>query len=178
MKRLSLSVVIGVLMVLVMGLTAGAANTSITVQMQPQNNSGESGTATLTDMGNNQTQVVLNLTGAPANAQPAHIHEGTCANLNPTPKYPLTNVSNGQSTTTVNVSLASLMTGGFAINVHKSATEASTYFSCGNIPAATAGTVAPQTGHATGNSAELALVAALGIITLAGGTVLRRRAAH
>jgi hypothetical protein len=175
MKRLSLSIVVGALMLLLMGLTASAADNSITVQLQAQNNSGESGTATLTDMGNNQTHVVLKLTNPPADAQPAHIHEGTCANLNPTPKYPLTNVTNGASDTTVNVSLASLMTGGFAINVHKSAAEASVYYSCGNIPAAS---VAPATGHSSRNGAELALVAALAGLTLVGGTYLRRRAAH
>lgn len=182
MKRLSISVAVGILMVLVMGLTASAATNSVTVNLQAENNSGESGTATLTDMGNNQTKVVLNLTGAPAGvAQPVHIHDGNCgATLNPTPKYPLTSLKDGKSETTVNVSLATLMTGKFAINAHKSAAEASVYVSCGNIPAATAGTVAPQTGAGAGagSSVALGLIAVLAIAGLGGGLFLRRRAAH
>src|SRR5438067_9399567 len=71
----------------------------VTIPLNEQNGSGESGTATLTDMGNGQTQVVLKLSNAPTVAQPAHIHKGTCANLDPTPLYPLTSVTNGQSDT-------------------------------------------------------------------------------
>jgi hypothetical protein len=33
-----------------------------------------------------------------------------------------------------NVELSSLQTGGFAINVHKSAADLATYTSCGDIP--------------------------------------------
>jgi hypothetical protein len=178
MKRFSISVVIGAVMLMMMALSAGAAGNSVTVQLQAQNNSGESGTATLTDMGNNQTKVTLNLSGAPAGvAQPAHIHEGTCANLNPTPKYPLTNVMDGKSDTTVNVSLSSIMTGGFAINVHKSAAEVSTYFSCGNIPASSGGSsqVAPQTGAGQSSALLGGIIAVLAGSVVAGGLVLRRR---
>ncbi|MCL4509047.1 MAG: hypothetical protein M1296_05940, partial [Chloroflexi bacterium] len=50
---------------------------SVTVPIAAQNNSGISGTATLTAMGS-QTQVVLSLTGEPAGgSEPAHIHTGT-----------------------------------------------------------------------------------------------------
>jgi len=63
-------------------LAADTASTSL----QPQNNSGESGTATLTKAGDNQTKVVLEVQGAPAGvSQPVHIHKGTCAKLDPKP---------------------------------------------------------------------------------------------
>src|SRR5262250_1660567 len=59
-----------------------AQDAPVTVKLDAQNGSGETGTATFTPQGN-KTQVVLQLTGAPSAAQPAHIHEGSCAKLNP-----------------------------------------------------------------------------------------------
>ena len=120
---------------LLLGATsfALAADTAST-PLQPQNNSGESGTATLTKAGDNQTKVVLEVQGAPAGvSQPVHIHKGTCTKLDPKPAYPLSPVVNGKSETTVKVSLDSLQKGGYAINGHKSAQEASTYVFCGDI---------------------------------------------
>ncbi|MBI3914785.1 MAG: hypothetical protein HY327_11460, partial [Chloroflexi bacterium] len=66
-------------------------------------------------------------------AQPGHIHEGACPGVGSV-KYPLTNTTDGKSTTTVDASLASLQAGGFAINLHKSTTEAGVYVACGSIP--------------------------------------------
>jgi hypothetical protein len=124
-----------VLGLLLLGVTPVAlAADSASTKLQPQNNSGESGTATLTKAGDNQTKVVLEVQGAPAGTpQPVHIHKGTCAKLDPKPAYPLSPVMNGKSETTVNASLESLEKGGYAINGHKSAQEVSTYVFCGNI---------------------------------------------
>ena len=106
----------------------------INVQLTPQNNSGESGTAVLTDAGP-KTKVVVEIKGAPAGVgQPLHVHKGTCAQLNPQPAYGLTTLSNGKSETTIDVPIGDLRKG-FAINGHKSAQEASVYVFCGNIPA-------------------------------------------
>jgi Cu/Zn superoxide dismutase len=102
-----------------------------------QNGSGETGTVTLTPMGSS-TKVVVTLSGAPAEAQPAHIHPGTCAKLDPVPKYPLTNVVDGKSTTTVAVSVATLTAGGFAVNVHKSTSDLKDYVACGDLTSAPA----------------------------------------
>jgi len=117
---------------LVLGVTSVAL--AVEVKLEPQNSSGESGTATLTKAGENQTKVVVEVKGAPAGvSQPMHIHKGTCANLDPKPAYPLSPVVNGKSETTVNASLDSLEKGGYAINGHKSAQEAKTYVFCGPI---------------------------------------------
>ena len=111
-------------------LSADAAST----KLAPHNNSGESGTATLTKAGDSQTKVVLDVKGAPSGvSQPVHIHKGTCDKLDPKPAYPLSPLVNGKSETTVNTSLDSLEKGGYAINGHKSAQEASTYVFCGAI---------------------------------------------
>lgn len=121
-------------LVLLGATSLAAAADSATVKLAPQNNSGESGTATLTSVGQNQTKVVLQVTGAPSGvSQPVHIHKGTCDKLDPKPAYPLSPLVNGKSETTVKASLDSLEKGGYAINGHKSAKEASTYVFCGNI---------------------------------------------
>ncbi len=112
---------------------AGAPS-EVTIQLGTLNDSGESGTATLTAAGA-QTKVVLNVTGQPAGVdQPTHIHEGTCANLNPQPAFPLTDVKDGKSETTIDASLSDLLSGKYAINVHKSAADLATYVVCGDLP--------------------------------------------
>jgi len=88
---------------------------TVTVELEAVNNSGVSGKATLTPVDNN-TKVVIN-----------------CENLGE-PKYPLEAVKNGESETTVDVKLSDITTGDFAINVHKSEEEISTYVACGEIP--------------------------------------------
>jgi hypothetical protein len=139
MKHLA-SLVLAGLVPLAGGIAFAADNSMmmsskpVTVQMKAQNGSGENGTATLTQSGANIV-VKISLKGGVAGPQPAHIHTGTCAKLNPAPKYPLSSVVNGMSTTTLkNMKLASLETGGYAINVHKSAADIKTYVSCGDIP--------------------------------------------
>lgn len=109
------------------------AATTASVTLSAQNHSGQSGTATLRQNGHNVV-VTLHMSGLPTGvAEPAHIHPGTCAKLNPAPKYPLTNATNGTTTTTIrNVQLASLLGGHYAINVHN-ATNLKIYVSCGNI---------------------------------------------
>ena len=110
-----------------------------TLQLQPQNGSGESGTATLTQT---PKGVVVSVTTdtAPAAPQPAHIHKGTCANLDPAPAYPLSNVTSaggkGASMTTVSgVTLAQLESAPYAINLHKSTSDIKDYVACTDIKA-------------------------------------------
>jgi len=124
---------IGLLGVLGFAAPASPAD-SLKVTMAPQAGSSESGTAMLTKEGADTTKVVVNLSGA-TGQQPAHIHKGTCSNLDPKPTYPLAPVANGKSETLVKASLADLEKGGYAINVHKSAQDVKTYVSCGEIAA-------------------------------------------
>src|SRR3989338_217545 len=96
---------------------------SVTIQLSSQNNSGETGTATLTNE-NGKTKVVLLLNGAPANvAQPAHIHSQPCANIGAV-KYPLTSALNGASQTILDIPLSQILSElPLAVNVHKSNAE-------------------------------------------------------
>ncbi|HKX39723.1 MAG TPA: hypothetical protein VJO99_01085, partial [Burkholderiaceae bacterium] len=90
-------------------------------------------TATLTPQGD-KTQVVIKLAGAPEGTpQPAHIHDGSCAKLDAKPRVPLQNVVGGNSTTTLDMKLADIMSKGGAINVHKSAADLKTYVACGDM---------------------------------------------
>jgi hypothetical protein len=107
----------------------------VTIPMHAQNGSGEDGSAILTQEGGD-VKVVISLKGAPSADQPAHIHDGTCADLKAV-AYPLTSVTSGSSTTMIrSASLAKwLKGGGFSINVHESAADLGKYVSCGEITA-------------------------------------------
>jgi hypothetical protein len=103
----------------------------VKITLDPQNNSGEKGTATIFDV-QGKAKVIINMTGIPAKVlQPDHIHFGSCANLGGV-KYPLTNVGNGAAQTMLPVSLAELVAQPFAINVHKSAAQINVYVACGD----------------------------------------------
>src|SRR4030095_12319388 len=91
------------------------------------------GTATLTPQGDG-TKVEISLKGQPMGvAQPAHIHDGSCAKLDPKPKHGLANVTDGKSTTVVPVKLDDLKKEKVAINVHRSTDDLKTYVACGDI---------------------------------------------
>ena len=105
----------------------------LTIPLTAQNNSGENGTATLTQDGS-KTKVYIEMTGAPVGSiQPAHIHDGTCAKLDKAPKWPLEALKDGKSTTIVPATMAEIMQQKTAINIHKSATELKDYVACGDI---------------------------------------------
>jgi len=107
--------------------------TMVNITLKEQSNSSEMGTATLTE--DNETVIVsLSLTGFPENvSQPAHVHNGSCLNLSEI-VYPLTNVLNGTSETTLNVTFSQLESElPLAINVHQSEENSSVYVSCGDL---------------------------------------------
>jgi hypothetical protein len=114
------------------GTTTSKSGGGLDVPLQEQNFSGEDGTATLTAQGQ-KTRVVIQMASYAANAQPAHIHKGTCMSLDATPAYPLNNVVKGKSTTVVNVPLTKLLDGKYAINMHRSAKQMKIYVACGDI---------------------------------------------
>ncbi len=104
------------------------------VTLSEVNQSGQSGTATLKEE-NGKTTVTVELVGFVKDvAQPAHIHIGSCPGVGAV-KYPLTNVVNGKSSTTISPTLKDLKAQlPLAINVHKSAAEISSYTACGELP--------------------------------------------
>src|SRR5690349_18153872 len=146
MKKLVVVLLVAVLALplLSAGHARAAAGKVVRLTLIDENGSGEDGSAQLTDLGDGTTKVELLMLNAPDGAvQPAHIHKGSCANLDPNPAYPLNNITDGKSTTVVNVSLTELTSEKYAINVHKSAAEISVYVSCGNLPVG-AGSTGPM----------------------------------
>jgi len=111
------------------------------ILLNAQNNSGLNAKYQLTAVGSSsgissQTKVVLIANNASQGvSMPAHIHSGSCANLGAV-KYPLSNLINGASTTTINASILQLKLDlPLAINIHKSVTEAGIYVACADLNA-------------------------------------------
>jgi hypothetical protein len=161
---------------------------SVTVQFTTLNDSGVTGSATLTAQGN-QTLVQLRVTGI-TGQHPDHIHRSTCANPEPQPTYPLTDVvlnpanNQGESETLVDVSLDELLTNPYLILIHKSKQEINVYVACADIKAATTSTggtnmpvtgVGPTAPDAARRDIELVGLLALGAgFAVIAGSRLRR----
>ena len=108
------------------------AKAPLTISMKALNGSTETGTAVLTDSAKGLV-VSLKIKNSKGQ-QPAHIHKGSCAKLDPKPEEALHNVVNGTSLTTVpGLTIAKLLASPHAINVHKSLSDLPTYVSCGDI---------------------------------------------
>lgn len=103
------------------------------VQLETLNDSGVTGTVTLTDLGDGRTRVDVAVQPAGNLDMPAHIHPGTCDDLIPQPTHPLQNVVNGASTTTVRATVADLTGGGLAVNLHRSNDDLGTYTACAEL---------------------------------------------
>lgn len=122
--------------------SSGAASGSpvpgqMTINLDQQNNSGESGTAVLSTLPSGKLNVLLTLSGgAITTPQPAHIHLGSCPNVGAV-KYQLTNIVNGKSSTNLTITLAQLQTmlttQKMSINAHESAAKIMNYTACGNL---------------------------------------------
>ncbi len=69
-----------------------------------------------------------------AGNHPAHIHAGTCDDIDPEPAYPLTNVdAEGRSVGVVDVALDTLLTDPYVVDIHLSPTELGTLIACAEI---------------------------------------------
>lgn len=116
------------------GDEAGAsAAEGITVELAEEKSSGQSGTATLTPVGDTKTRVVVTLSNPPDVPQPSHVHPGSCGDLGD-PVAALANVVGGKAETVVDMSLAELQRGGLVVHAHKSEEEYDVSVACGEIP--------------------------------------------
>jgi hypothetical protein len=169
-QQWTIAIVSGLMVGLVGATTIAAAQSqTLSLQMASQNNSGITGTATLTQMASG-VRVEIRVTGAGSGPQPAHIHEGSCTQLNPTPQFSLLNVTNGTSTTDVQTTIQALAATPHADHMHKSADELSVYVACADIAPGTL----PRTGEAEAPNGLLSLLSGLGLVGL--GLVLWRQA--
>lgn len=106
---------------------------ALTLELVEQNGSGQSGTATLTPVGDGSTRIVLELSNAGDVAQPAHAHPGRCDDLGP-PVAGLESLVAGRSETIVPLSLSELQAGGLVVHAHKSDAEFEISVACAPIP--------------------------------------------
>jgi hypothetical protein len=111
----------------------GPQDAGRTIQLDTLNDSGVSGTAVLTEIGDDQVRVVVDVEPGNYPDMPAHIHPGTCTDLVPLPRYPLANVVDGHSETEITASFAELFAGGLALNLHASSDDWETYTACAEL---------------------------------------------
>lgn len=194
-----LAVVVAVAFVGPVGAQSQDDSESITIDLNEVEESGVSGSATLTAKGD-EVIVSSQIEGEMVTGDhPTHIHTGTCEDFDPDPTFPLNTVvldpvdNEGVSETTVDaISLDELLRGDWVILVHKSAEELTTYLVCGDIkadedgqnadqqegvggmsevPSAGAGTAVSDRGGATTLLIALGTVVAL---TAVAGIAMRR----
>jgi hypothetical protein len=175
-RRLPLALVLGVLTGLAICMSANAQGQTTTVELTSQNSSGVSGTAMLADVGG-KLRVEIRANGAGAGPQPAHIHEGNCAQLNPAPKFALTDVVNGVSNTDIDGSLQAVLSTPHAIHMHKSPDELPIYVACAdvrmaNVRMADQPVMLPTAGDAPASAGTPTVLAAVGLFLSIAGYAL------
>ncbi|MGA2759711.1 MAG: hypothetical protein ABSF08_05230 [Candidatus Cybelea sp.] len=112
---------------------AGADPAALQLKLYAQNRPGETGTVTLEQVPAGVT-IVVKMAGGQNGSQPIHIHAGTCAAPDPAPKYALTNIVHGSSTTTIpGITLGDLLKGQYVIDVHESSADIAKYVACAPI---------------------------------------------
>jgi hypothetical protein len=112
---------------------AGADPATLQLKLYAQNRPGETGTVTLAQIPAGVT-IVVKMAGGQNGSQPIHIHAGTCVAPDPAPKYALTNIVRGSSTTTIpGVTLGDLIKGQYVIDVHESSADTAKYVACAPI---------------------------------------------
>jgi hypothetical protein len=104
-----------------------------TVELRTLNDSGVTGVAFLTELGNGQVRVVIEVDPGDYPNMPAHIHPGTCADLVPQPRFPLANVEDGASETDITTTFEELFAGDLALNLHASSDDWETYTACAEL---------------------------------------------
>lgn len=120
---------------LLLGLPAcgGGDEAGLELRLAEQNGSGQSGSATLTPTGEGRTTIVIELASAPAEPQPAHVHDGTCDDIGDV-VAPLESLVEGASETTVPLPLEELRRGDLIVHAHKSEAELDVSVACAPIP--------------------------------------------
>lgn len=134
-------------------LTLACGSPALVVVMNSENNSGQSGTATLTETGKGLVVEIIIHKGNDGRLHPTHLHEGRCGEIGPAlSQLPGTSrsivldfmrdpqeyqaASDGgvlmSRTTLGEARLADIADGGWLINVHDPRDNA-LYVSCGNI---------------------------------------------
>jgi hypothetical protein len=161
---------------LVIAVQVQAAEQSLGAIVQSMDNAGITGAIRLTEIGAGKLSIETRVTGAGAGPQPIHIHDGTCDDMNPEPKIPLTDVVGGASSTEIDQTLQNLLATPHVIYLHRSPEELPVFVACANITAGGQVAALPSAGEADAWVELSPWMAGLGLGLTAVGYVLRRRA--
>jgi hypothetical protein len=136
LSRIGLFLSTAILVLAASSVTANAASPATeTIKMHALNNSGQNGTATITDLGG-KVRVSVKIANEPASAsEPSHVHFGHCPEIKAIPAYNVGPILKGKATSTVYLSWAQINSGKYVVMVHQSAQAMGTYETCGNIGA-------------------------------------------
>ena len=116
------------------GIEPVSTTESISIELSDYSGSGQSGTASLSEV-DGKAVIEISVSGYDAQGpQPAHIHSGLCPRIGPV-IHKLSDVIDGTSTTTLNIPLNDVLSSGdeLNINVHASYDDFKTYTACGDL---------------------------------------------
>lgn len=133
-KYLPWILIAAALVIVYLFMVAAPAGPSTNVTLSALNESGISGTATITET-EGQLMVEISMEGeVTGRTLPAHIHVGECPGVGAI-AYPLNSVVDGSSQTTIDELTLSELEAQLplAINVHESAESLQNYVACGAI---------------------------------------------
>lgn len=133
MKRIWVSLVAAGLLTIA-ALAPAAGQSIFSVPLDDVDDSGVTGGASVRGVDGQVEVTVFISEGDEGGEHPVHVHEGTCEELGDV-AYPLENITDGESVTTLDLELSELMTGDYAINAHQSEDEMDVNIMCGNVPA-------------------------------------------
>jgi hypothetical protein len=116
-----------------------AAQQTLTAPLVAVDNSGVSGTVTLTEEAG-KLRVDVRATGTGTTPRPAHIHPSSCSatmdevdESTAPPEYALTTLTNGSSTTLLDVPLSEILKTPHSVEVHVSETEENVDIACADL---------------------------------------------
>jgi hypothetical protein len=132
MKRVWISLIAAGLLTIAM--IAPASAQIFSVPLDEVDESGVEGGASVRGVEGGVEIRIYITDGDTDGVHPVHIHEGRCNDLGDV-AYPLEDIVDGESETTLDISLGDILTGEYAINAHLSEDEMGVNVMCGNLPA-------------------------------------------
>ena len=115
------------------GIDPGAGSQNFSVALNPPDEGGDMGSANVTAAAGEQVRITIQLDGAPEEALPAEIREGTCDDLGTEAVHELTEVEAGRSETLLDASMDELRTTPYAIVVGADHGGREAYVACGEL---------------------------------------------
>jgi hypothetical protein len=138
MKRIWLTMLAAGLLAMA-AIAPAAGQESITMELEEVDDSGIGGTVRIASInGGSEVEVLITAGLEEGAVHPVHIHDGTCDDLGGV-AYPLEDIVDGVSMSTIDAELIDLMDGEHAVNVHLSEDEMDVNVACADIPEAGVG---------------------------------------